>query len=332
MNLKQRIELLTDLGNYMLSDHPEWQAAKHRAFLENPWFIPEFIEKSASSIATQFLDRERLEAWLEKYLVPLENSRPKNLGIVLAGNLPLVGFHDMLCAFITGHRQTLKPSSKDSVLPRHLAAWLSARIPQQEDQIAFADMLKGCDAYIATGSNNAARYFEYYFGKYPHIIRSNRTSVAVLDGTESREDLEKLADDVYLYYGLGCRNVTKIYVPLNYDFVPLLDTFNRYAFLADNNKYKNNYDYQLSLAILNKGYYMTNGSVLLMEHPSFFSPISVLHYEYYGNQEAVARMLENNPELQCIVGRGYTPFGGAQKPALGDYADGVDTLQFLLEL
>ncbi len=192
-----------------------------------------------------------------------------------------------------------------------------------------AEMLKACDAYIATGSNNSSRYFEYYFSRYPHIIRKNRTSVSVLTGNETAAELEGLADDVYLYFGLGCRNVTKIYVPEQYDFVPLLEAFRKYTWMADHHKYKNNYDYNLAIHLLNKNYYMTNGSILLMEDPSLFSPISQLNYEFYGPNEDPAAKLAGNPDLQCLVGKGGISFGLSQQPSLNDYADGVDSLSFL---
>ena len=193
-------------------------------------------------------------------------------------------------------------------------------------------MLKGCDAYIATGSNNSARYFEYYFNKYPNIIRRNRTSVAILDGNETKQELEKLADDIYLYFGLGCRNVTKIYAPEQYDFVPLIEALKKYNYLINHNKYKNNFDYQLAILIINKKYYMTDGTVILTENNGVFSPISVLHFEYYKNRESVIELLSTNNDIQCIIGRQETPFGRAQQPSLNEYADGIDSMKFLCSL
>ena len=193
-------------------------------------------------------------------------------------------------------------------------------------------MLKNCDAYIATGSNNSARYFEYYFKKYPHIIRRNRTSVAVLDGDETRKELDNLADDVHLYFGMGCRNVTKIFVPNDYDFVTLLDSFKKYNYFKDHHKYRNNYDYYLTLHILNRNFYMTNESIILVENPSIFSPISQLNYEFYTDKGQVRKTLESLEDLQCAVGHDYIPFGQAQLPSLTDYADGIDTVKFLTEL
>jgi len=340
MNLQERINLLSRLGEYIQSDTYDpiaigWQAAKEKASRENGWFIPEFIELSTRNIAITFLQRDVLEEWTAKYklMSPLVQSmKPKTVGIVMAGNIPLVGFHDMLCVFITGHKASIKVSSKDQVLIKHLVNTMALWNEEIKDLILFSDMLKGCDAYIATGSNNTSGYFEYYFGKYPHIIRRNRTSVAILTGTETHEELSKLANDVYQYFGLGCRNVTKIYVPVGYDFIPLLTVFKKYNYLADYHKYKNNYDYNLAINLLNKKFYMSNESLLLVEDISLFSPISQLNYEYYTDHNSLTRVLKQNKDLQCIAGKDFIAFGNTQKPSLHDYADGVDTMAFLLTL
>lgn len=329
MNLQERINLLSRLGEYMLSEDINWQQAKEQAGTENSWFIREFIELSVKNIATQFLDKAALTEWVNHYQLSATNLSPKRIGIIMAGNIPLIGFHDLLCVFITGHIAIIKPSSKDETLVKHLVSVMASWNEEVNNQVIFADMLKGCDAYIATGSNNSAGYFEYYFGKYPNIIRRNRTSVAILSGNESAEELNRLADDVYLYFGLGCRNVTKLYVPRGYDFIPLLNTFKKYNYLADLHKYKNNYDYNLSLLLLNKKVYMSNESLLLSEDSSLFSRISQLNYEYYSNKEELTASLKNNDALQCIVGSSFIPFGQAQSPGLLDYADGADTMKFL---
>jgi hypothetical protein len=332
MNLQQRIVLLNRLGEYILQDGDNWQATKQKASYQNSWFTPEFIELATRNIAQGFLQTNALTAWAQQYNIPADNTAPKNVGIIMAGNIPLVGFHDFLCVFMSGHRQTIKPSSKDDVLIKHLVEQLYNWDESTHQLIAFAEMLKGCDAYIATGSNNSARYFDYYFSKYPHIIRRNRTSVAILTGEESAEELSKLADDVYQYFGLGCRNVTKLYVPEQYNFVPLLDAFNKYNHLADLHKYKHNYDYMLAVMLLNKQYYMSNPSILLTESKELFSPISLLNFEYYKAGENPSAALTNNEDVQCIVGKQYIPFGKAQQPSLTDYADGVDVMKFLLSL
>ncbi len=330
MDLQVRIELMTQLGNYLLKKETEWQDICNYASQKNGWFIEPFINNAADEIATQYLQKDKLENWASHYHLN-DSVTPANVGIVMAGNIPLVGFHDMLACFICGHNQTIKLSSKDDVLLPHLVDYLISLNAEVAEKIKFAENLKNCDAYIATGSNNTGKYFEQYFGKYPNIIRKNKTSVAVLDGRETEEELKYLSDDVNLYFGLGCRNVTHIYVPENYNFEALLNSFNTYIFFADHHKYKNNYDYQLSLLLLNHHYYMTNGSVLLSENKSLFSPISHLFFSYYKNEEALFSEADKE-NLQCIVGHDYMPFGEAQAPGLFDYADGVDTMQFLLTL
>lgn len=332
MNLPHRIDLLVQLGQYILSDDEQWQQAKERAGRENGWFIPEFVEIAAKNIAGSYLQKEALQSWVNSYQLQPVNPKPQIIGIVMAGNIPLVGFHDFLSVFISGHKAIIKLSSKDNVIIKHLIEKLVEWDIEVKKLVESSEMPKGCDAYIATGSNNSSRYFEYYFGKYPHIIRRNRTSVAVLTGEEMTADLEKLADDVYLYFGLGCRNVTKIYVPANYDFVPLLEAFRKYSYLADHFKYKNNYDYNLALHLLNKKYYMTNGSILLIEDAAIFSPISQLNYEFYNGNDDLTARFPAAQDLQCVVGKSFMPFGGAQKPSINEYADGVDTLKFLTDL
>lgn len=332
MTLQDRIEWLSKLGDYMLSTERDWSDALEKAGRENGWFIPEFTDIAIKNIATAFLKKEKLENWAANYQLTSQTKTPRKVGIVMAGNIPLVGFHDFLCVFITGHKAIIKPSSKDQVLIKQLVGKLIEWEPALASQIEFSEMLKGCDAYIATGSNNTSRYFEYYFGKYPHIIRRNRTSVAILTGQETDTELDKLADDVYLYFGLGCRNVTKIYVPVDYDFVPLLEIFKKYNYLADHHKYKNNYDYNLALHLLNKKFYMTNGSVLVVEEPALFSPISQLNYEFYTDKKILAEQLLQNPDMQCLISKDHIPFGGAQSPSLIDYADGIDTMAFLRDL
>ncbi|HYC39110.1 MAG TPA: acyl-CoA reductase [Chitinophagaceae bacterium] len=331
MNLPLRIDLLERLGNYMLSNEKDWETVKQRASEENAWFLPEFVELSTGKIARTFLQRERLEAWIKPYRDRMEPAQPRQVGIVMAGNIPLVGVHDLIAVYITGHRALVKASSKDSVLVNHLAARL-AEWSGDADRIRFSELLRHCEAYIATGSNNSARYFEYYFGKYPNIIRRSRTSAAILTGTEGSADLEKLADDVYQYFGMGCRNVTKIFVPENYDFLPLLSAFGKYNYLSDHHKYRNNYDYNLALHILNGRQYMTNGSILLVQDGSLFSPVGQLHYEHYRDYGALLDFLRNSPDLQALVGEGLIPFGAAQDPALDNYADNVNTLEFLLRI
>lgn len=331
MHVDERIALLVRLGNYMNGEDEAWQEAQQKAFGDNNWFVPEFIKLSVSNIVQQFLQYGVLKKAVADYNIPATTEHPKKVGIVLAGNIPLVGFHDVLCTFLSGHRAILKPSSKDTALIKHLIEKAVEWKPEAASFLQIQELLKGCDAYIATGGNNTGRYFEYYFRNYPSIIRRNRTSVAVLTGNETGDELKKLADDVHQYFGLGCRNVTQLFVPKGYDFVPLLEAFRKYDWFINHNKYKNNYDYNLAMHLLNNRYYMTNGSVLLIEDAAPFSPISQVHYQYYEDLKKLETELKNNTNLQCVIGTGLS-FGAAQCPGLTDFADGVDTMAFLMRL
>lgn len=332
MILQERIDLLAQLGKYILNNTEEWVDVKERASRQNPWFVPEFIELSSNNIATQFLQEDKLLQWVSAYNLPTENTNIKNVGVVMAGNIPLVGFHDFLCVFITGHQITIKASSKDDVLIKHLIKQLYQWEVTIQNLVSFSENLKGCDVYIATGSNNSSRYFEYYFGKYPSIIRRNRTSVAILNGEENIQELQLLADDIQQYFGLGCRNITKLYVPKEYDFIPLLEALKKYDYYFDFHKYKHNYDYNLAILIMSNKLYMNNGSILFVEDKSLFSPISQINYEYYDDIGELENTLKKNTDVQCIVGVNNIALGDAQKPNLSDYADGVDTIQFMKEL
>lgn len=331
MKLQERLEILIQLGKYISAHGSEWQEAKQRAEQKNNWFSQQFVELAVSTIAQQFLQKENLEQWTAHYHLD-DNVTPKKIGLVMAGNIPLVGFHDFLAVFVSGHKQVIKQSSKDDVLLKHLVDWMIAQNPSVAEQVAFAERLKDCDAYITTGSDNSARYFEYYFGRYPSIIRKNRTSVAVLTGNETEAELNSLADDVMQYFGLGCRNVTQLYVPKAYDFIPLLNALKKYSWAFGHHKYRSNYDYQLAIYIMNNKFYMTNDCVVLMEAESPFSPIGTLHYQFYDDVAKVYEQLKKNDKIQAVVGADGLPFGAAQSPSLMDYADGVDVMAFLLSL
>ena len=328
MNLQNRIAILQQLQQYLLSEEQSWQDAKENAAYYNAWFLPSFIEIATKNIAEQLLN----EAILEKVInIYPQTQNPQNIGIIMAGNIPLVGFHDFLCVFLSGHRQTIKLSSKDNILLPHLVGKMTEWNPEIQKIVQFAEMLNGCDAYIATGSNNSARYFHQYFGKFPNIIRKNRTSIAILDGTETNEELILLADDIQLYFGLGCRNVTQVLVPEEYDFLPLLNALDKYDYLMDAHKYKHNYDYVLTINIMNNTSYKTNGSIVLTPNPSPFSVISSLNYDYYKNLESVISTIDKE-QLQVIIGHSFKPFGEAQCPSFFDYADGIDIMAFLSNL
>ena len=330
MNLQARIEHFFTLGEQFFDPKNEaLQLAKERAFQQNSWFLPVFMDHAITQIRDSFLSLDALKHWANSYPSLSDAPTGKKVGIVMAGNIPLVGFHDLLSTLIAGHTAVVKLSSKDSILMKYVIESLIEINPGFENLIIQQEQLKNCDAYIATGSNNTGRYFEQYFGKYPHIIRKNKTSIAILNGQETKAELDLLADDMLLYFGMGCRNVTQIWVPEGYDFIPLIDAMKKYNYLGDEHKYKHNYDYQLALLMMNRQFYMDTGGILLSENPSPFAALSQIHYQFYtpGKLPTI-----DSTEIQCIVGVNGIPFGGPQKPSLLEYADGVDTLEFLSKI
>lgn len=331
MNLQQRLEILSQLRQYISSQPSSWQNACRQAEQLNNWFTQKFIQTAADAITDNFLNNDLLREWADYYHLD-DNINPKTVGIVMAGNIPLVGFHDFLCVFVSGHKQVIKLSSKDDVLLKHLVTKMIEWNAAVAERVQFNSMLKDCDAYIATGSDNSARYFDYYFGRYPSVIRKNRTSVAILTGNETEDELSLLADDVMQYFGLGCRNITKLYVPAGYDFVPLLNSLRKYSWMFEHHKYRNNYDYQLAIYLMNNMYYMTNDCIVLIENEQVFSPIGTLHYSSYKQESEIIKDLKQNDQVQAIVGHDHIPFGQSQQPKLMDYADGVDVMAFLLSL
>lgn len=339
MVLKERIALMTRLDDYLGENSEDWQRAKELARQQNTWFTGAYIDKAVENIRSSFLKEKELHKWLMGFPSFDETDAPL-VGIVMAGNIPLVGFHDFLAVFLTGCRLKIKLSSKDRILWETLFRLLAQWDPRFINQVEVAEQLKNCDAYIATGSNNSARYFEFYFEKYPHIIRHNRTSAALLSGRESAEELAELSEDINLYFGMGCRNVTKIFVPENYNFESLIKALNKFSYHIDHNKYKNNYDFQLALYLLNKVPYMSSDSILLIPSDSLFAPVSVLHYETYDHAEHIWERLSGDDCLQCLIGNEQyfkndfrlIPFGKAQQPELTQYADNIDILSFLKNL
>ena len=338
MTKNQRIALLAQLGEYLVSGDELLGAVMHRTQYNNGWLTIENCKKSASAIAENFLQKEQLENWARQYGVK-ENTTPKKVGIVMAGNIPLVGFHDLLAVFLAGHQAKIKLSDKDKFLMPHLIKkmrdWNAAIQPYLE----VTERLAGFEAVIATGSNNSARYFEQYFGKYPNIIRKNRNAIAVLEGTETADELYALGNDVFEYFGLGCRNVSKLYLPKDFKFEPLLEAFHEYNSIVLNTKYKNNFDYNYAMFMLNKVAYKANGCILLVEDKAITSRIASLHYEFYDKADNLVEELTNRAsEIQCVVSKmnlpsiKTIPFGEAQQPSLTDYADGVDTMEFLINL
>lgn len=328
-SLDKKIEALCALGVYLQENDSVFQAVREHAVRANSWFTDEHIGIAVQNIVSGFLQREALQRWAHAYP---QTPAPLTVGITMAGNIPMVGFHDLLCVYISGHKARVRFSSKDAVLIPHAIDFLATIDPDIREQIQSAEQLKGCDAYIATGSNNTARYFEQYFAKYPHVIRRNRTSVAVLDGTETEEQLLDLGKDVFWFFGLGCRNVTQVCVPEGYDFGKLFRAFEPFSHVMHHHKYRNNYDYHLAVYLLNKVPYLSNDFLLLVANELPFSAVSVLHYQYYSDKAALVKKMSESNDIQCVVGEGLVPFGQAQHPQLSDYADGVDLMAFLSSL
>ena len=304
----------------------------------NAWFTPESVLKAVTAIG-KMLNSNDLSKWLDLYDID-KNTTIKRVGLVLAGNIPMVGFHDVLCVLVTGNYALIKSSSQDARLTRHVLEMLIAIDPVFNDRFNFVERLEGFDAIIATGSNNTSRYFEYYFGKVPHIIRKNRNSVAVLTGDETTEQLFELGHDIFDYYGLGCRNVSKLFVPKGYNFNFFFESIEPYQPIINHHKYNNNYDYNKSIYLVNSDKHLDNGFLLLKEDERLSSPLAVLFYEYYDDLGNVQQLLEaQGNKIQCIVSTAplrvknqVVGFGKSQQPALWDYADGVDTMQFLTEI
>lgn len=362
MKLQERINAFIELGKFLkqfsvIPDHeyitnsPSEISEKNTAVLhndsfydamwvtirkahhQNSWFTQDNMAFAFQSWATA-LTKDNIEQWLKRYSILETVKTQKTIAIVMAGNIPLVGFHDFISVLLSGHKVLAKLSSNDNILLPFLAQYLIKIIPDLKDVIAFTkDKLDGFDAVIATGSNNTSRYFEYYFGKYPNIIRKNRNSIAIITGKETPKQMEALADDVFRYFGLGCRNVSKIYIPENYDLDHFFNGMYSWKQVINNHKYMNNYDYNKAVYLMSNIIPYDNEFMLLKEDEGFSSPISVVFFERYVKEETLREQLESRKDhIQCIVSLKDIPFGIAQSPQLWDYADGVDTLEFLLSL
>jgi hypothetical protein len=330
MNLEERLHSLVQLRRRIDTiDSATLNAIYERVGNQNPWFTPANINTALTGVR-KLLDEAALRSWLDPY--DLDEPTPqKTIALVLAGNVPLVGFHDIMTVFLTGNRALVKASSKDSVLTHFIVEELHAIEPRAP--IEFAEQLKNFDAVIATGSDNSSRYFEYYFGKYPSIIRKNRTSCAILFGDESEEQLAALGADVFTYFGLGCRNVSHLFVPEGYDISRLTGPWKVHQDVIHHHKYFNNYEYQKAVFLINEVPFSDTGFVLLTGSDKAVSPVAVLFYEEYTAEEHLrARLAEMQHKIQCVVGSrppATVPFGQAQFPEPSDYADGVDTILFL---
>jgi hypothetical protein len=333
MYIEERIKAFSKLGDYLSRHMQELKSVN-----KNSWFTESNIEFAINETCRR-LRYDSLEQWINFYPELRENSLSKNIGVITAGNIPLVGFHDFLSVLISGNVFVGKLSSKDDSLLQKVIQILVDIEPEFKKYIRLTTLLpKTIDAVIATGSNNTGRYFDYYFGKYPHIFRKNRNSAAILTGNENDKQLSGLADDMLLYFGLGCRSVSKLFLPIGYDLNSIFKASMKYHDLIKHHKYANNYDYNRVIYMMNKINFKENGFLILKEDISLASPISVVHYEFYDEMNVVLKRLEVEKSfLQCIVceEKAYkksVPFGASQKPELFEYADDIDTIRFLLNL
>jgi len=335
MTLSERIETLAALGREWTSPEFDLEAIFKLANQQNNWFTLHSLHQALEGVL-KFLNAEVLQQWCNSYQI--ENIVSKKIGVIMAGNIPMVGFHDWLCVLICGHTLYAKLSSQDQVLLKAMSNTLIEIDGRWKDKIVFQDRLNDVDALIATGSDNSARYFHAYFANKPHIIRKNRTSVAVLLGEETPAQIQLLGKDIFTYYGLGCRSVSKIYVPQNFHVAQVYDYFESFVSVVDSHKYQNNYDYNRSIYLLNKIVHFDNNFLLMVESKELVSPISVLYFERYDTLENLSLYLESQREkIQVIASHspifiGAVPFGNTQLPEITDYADGVDTMEFLTHL
>jgi hypothetical protein len=340
MTLKERIESFSELGK-ILRDYLDGKITAYGSALEkliktqhfhNPWFTPDNMRLAIGSIA-DILTYDNLIRWTGNYPELSSAKTSDNVGVIMAGNIPLVGFHDFISVLITGNRIISKISSKDSESIVLLSDILCEINPSFTGKINFtSDFLKGYDIVIATGGDNSSRYFEYYFRNYPRIIRRNRNSIAVIDGKESPEELEALGADVFSYFGLGCRNVSKIYLPEGYDLTMLTENWKSFSSLINHTKYANNYDFNKAVALVNNEKFSDTGYLILKENNGLASPVAMLYYEFYNSPEKVIENIRLLKEkIQCVIGRNHVYFGKSQQPELWDYADGLDTVDFLLK-
>jgi hypothetical protein len=341
-NLTKRIENLVKLGEVLRNDSGLDEVIA-KAAMHNPWFKEDFSRNAIQAISDRMLTASKLYEWLSKYDIGDDSETDKTVGIIMAGNLPLVGFHDFLCVYILGYKIRIKLSGKDEVLFPYIVSKLSEIDASLPSRLVIAERLEGYDAVIATGSNNSHRYFEYYFRNVPKILRKNRNSVAVLDGNETADELHGLADDIFMYFGFGCRNVSKIYVPEGYDVRVLFPYFDRYKWMHQHTKYMNNYDYNRTLLLMNSTQHLADEIITLQENTAISSPVAVVYYETYNNLDVVkVNLAERRENIQCIVMSGSmmqktgmensVKLGQTQQPELWDYADAVDTINFLISL
>lgn len=336
MDFIKRTKSFVELGHRLKNiDHDILNEVIERASYKNPWFTCDNVRLSFNGLV-QYLDENKFNAWLDKY--DFSQISSKNVGIVMAGNIPMVGIHDMICVLMSGHKLIAKLSSQDDVLIPFIADELIKIEPEFKGAIEFVDLLKGMDAVIATGSDNSARYFNYYFSKYPNIIRKNRTSIAILNGNENTNELKDLGQDIFSYFGLGCRNVSKLYLPVEYDIKKLIPQLEYFKHIIDHNKYSNNYFYNKSIFLINQIEHLDNGFALFQQTEQLVSPISIIYYDFYNDLNSLKnQLISMKDKIQCIVSNEdimgkSVQFGHAQMPEIWDYADHIDTMDFLSKI
>lgn len=334
MNLDDHIKSLLTLGEQINQfEDPALQSIINQAYSNNNWFDRDEIRKSLNAWSALLTESNLIE-WSSKY--DFKTTESKTVGLIMAGNIPLVGLHDLISVLITNHKAMVKLSSKDNILMKYIIFSLYQINVEYKERIQIVERFKNQDAIIATGSNNSSRYFEAYFGKYPNIIRKNRTSIAVLDGSETEEELKALGQDIFTYFGLGCRNITKIYIPEDFELERFFVAIEDFKDVMHNNKYKNNYDYNCTILLMNKAPFLSNNFLMLKEDESIHSATATVHYERYKDEADLQTKLDqlDKEEIQCISGKQdqYIDLGSCQKPHLWDYADNIDTVEFLLNL
>ncbi len=338
MTVQNRINAFSELGQKIkswLTDHESQKLnplseVVEQAFYRNGWFVETQVISALHEISS-WLNKTDLRNWVAPY--DFDGLKEiKTVGVIMAGNIPLVGYHDYLSVVISGHKLRAKLSSKDEVLLKFLHEELLKIAPELDEMVDFSkERFTGVDAVIATGSDNTSRYFEYYFSKIPHIIRKNRTSIAILSGNETKEELTNLGNDIFRYFGLGCRNVTKVYFPKGFDLNWFYEGVLPHSEVINNHKYQNNYDYHKSVFMLNRDEIWDNNFLILKKEKSLSSPVGTLYYEEYDDLEQLNKDLTFiEDQIQCKVGLGNMPLGGAQSPKLNDYSDNIDVLNFLL--
>ena len=346
-DLKERIQAFSDLGILLrensskqkIKTFQKWDSELNKllndSYQYNSWFTENNLKLSLKNWSAE-LNKKNIENWLENYKIELKSS--KTVAIIMAGNIPIVGFHDLMCSLILGFKCNVKLSSDDKILIPLIVKFIQSRFDGFKEKVFFKNnILKNFDAVIATGSNNSHKYFEYYFGKYPNLLRKTRHSVAVLNGDESDNELALLSNDVFDYFGLGCRSVSKIFIPKGYDLDLLFNAFYKKRFVIDHNKYVNNYDYNKAVYLMSEEKFYDNGFVILKEEKKLGSPIACVYFEYYEDLVQVQNIIKiNNQNIQCVVSNekifNGISFGTTNCPKLSDYADNVDTLKFLLKI